>query len=303
MTGGKPREGGRNILLVVSYDGTGFSGWQRLGGGARTVQKTLEDGLSASLGEKINVIGAGRTDAGVHAEGQAANFRTSSALSPEHLAERLDAALPPDLACIMAREAVPAFHARYRALSKTYAYRFHDGPRRDPFESRWSLHVPRRLDENAMAEACKRLVGESDFSALTNAKDDARAFVRRIIDVRVERRGDLVEAAFRADGFLYNQARIMAACALEAGLGRMSPDTVSRIVEARDRSAAPGALGAYGLRLVRVEYPDGDFLDPAPLLPTRADGPPPGQALDRSSDRRFPGTPLSSGSGADRRPL
>lgn len=251
----------RNILLVLAYDGTDFSGWQRLGGGARTVQKTLEDALSGLLGEKINVVGSGRTDAGVHADGQAANFWTQSALSPAVLVARVNEVLPPDLACVGAREAVPAFHARYRAVSKTYAYRFHDGPHPDPFVRRWSLHASTRLDERTIASVLAVLPGERDFSALSNAKDDARGFVRNLSSAVVERQGDLVKVSFTADGFLYNQARVMAACAFEAGSGRMDAATLSAIVGSRDRDRAPGALGAYGLRLVGVAYRDEDFLD------------------------------------------
>lgn len=251
----------RNILLVLAYDGTDFSGWQRLGGGARTVQKTLEDALSGMFGERINVIGSGRTDAGVHADGQAANFWTRSDLSPAVMSCRLNEILPTDLACISARETVSAFHARFRALSKTYAYRFHDGPHPDPFERRWSLHVSTRLDEHAIASALAVLPGEHDFSALSNAKDDARGFVRNLISTSVKRYGDLVELSFTADGFLYNQVRVMAACALEAGRGQLDACTLSAITKSKDRSLAPGALGAYGLRLVGVGYRDEDFLD------------------------------------------
>jgi tRNA pseudouridine38-40 synthase len=246
---------------VLAYDGTDFSGWQRLGGGARTVQKTLEDALSGLLGERVNVVGSGRTDAGVHADGQAANFWTRSTMPPAAIATRLNEALSPDLACacVFAREVVPAFHARYRALAKTYAYRFHDGFYPDPFARRWSLHVGARLDERAIASALAVLPGERDFSALTNAKDDARGFVRNLSSAAVERRGDLVEVSFTADGFLYNQARVMAACALEAGLGRLDATALSAIVVSKDRSRAPGALGAFGLRLVKVEYREEDF--------------------------------------------
>lgn len=250
----------RNILLVLAYDGTDFSGWQRLGGGKRTVQKTLEDALSGLLGGLVNVVGSGRTDAGVHADGQAANFWTQSTMSTVTIAARLNEALSPDLACVLAREAVPAFHSRYRALSKTYAYRFHDGPYPDPFERRWSLHVGARLDEQAIASALAVLPGERDFSALTNAKDDTRGFVRNLVSATVERHGEIVEVHFTADGFLYNQARVMAACALEAGLGRLDASALSDIVASKDRSRAPGALGAFGLRLVKVEYRAEDFI-------------------------------------------
>ncbi len=255
-----PGADARNLLLVVAYDGTDFSGWQRLGGGARTVQKTLEEALSNVVRERVNVVGSGRTDAGVHADGQAANFWTSSPLAPGELLRRLDAALPPDLACVSIRQAVPTFHARYRAVSKTYAYRFHDGPRPDPFERRWSLHVGARLDVDAMAAAAASLPGERDFTAMSNAKEDSRAFVRNLLSATVERRGDIVEAVFRADGFLYNQARVMAACLLEAGLGRVDSGALSAIVASKDRSGSPGALGAFGLRLVKVHYRSEDFL-------------------------------------------
>ncbi len=244
---------------MLAYDGTDFSGWQRLGGGARTVQKTLEDALSSLLGERVNVVGSGRTDAGVHADGQAANFWTRSTIVPATITARLNEALPPDLACVLAREAVPSFHARYRAVSKTYAYRLHDGPHPDPFARRWSLHVGTRLDERAIAAALAVLPGERDFRTLSNAKDDARGFVRTLASATVERHGDLVEVSFTADGFLYNQARVMAACALEAGLGRMDAAILSAIVEAGSRDRAPGALGAFGLRLVKVDYRAEDF--------------------------------------------
>lgn len=250
----------RNIMIVVAYDGTEFQGWQRLGGGARTVQKTLEDALSRALAGSINVVGSGRTDAGVHADGQAANFWTASSLPLDAMVSRLNDELPHDLACVSAHAMVPSFHARYRAVSKTYAYRFHDGPVRDPFLVRWTLHAPGRLDEVAMRAACAVLTGQRDFSALCNAKEDSQAFVRNLISATVERRGDIVEVAFTADGFLYNQARVMAACALEAGLGRLTPGQLAALVDSRDRSRAPGALGAYGLRLVKVEYREGDFL-------------------------------------------
>lgn len=295
--------GQRNLLLVLAYDGTDFSGWQRLGGGARTVQKTLEDALSGLLGERINVVGSGRTDAGVHADGQAANFWTQSALDPATIAARLNDVLPPDLACVGAREAVPAFHARYRAVAKTYSYRFHDGPYPDPFVRRWSLHVGARLDERAMEATLAVLPGERNFTSLSNAKEDARGFVRTLSSAVVERRGDLVEVSFTADGFLYNQARIMAACALEAGLGHMDASRLSAIVGSADRSRAPGALGAYGLRLVGVGYRDEDFVEPpAPGRSPRADGPPPGQARERSTGGRCSGAPRNSDSGAGLRP-
>jgi len=250
----------RNIMIVVAYDGTEFQGWQRLGGGARTVQKTLEDALSRALDGSINVVGSGRTDAGVHADGQAANFWTGSSLPLDAAVSRLNDELPRDLVCVSAHAMIPSFHARYRAVAKTYAYRFHDGHVRDPFLVRWTHHVPARLDEQAMIAVCGALTGTHDFSALCNAKEDARGFVRNLVSAAVKRRGDIVEVSFTGDGFLYNQARVMAACLYEAGLGRMTPARLASLIESHDRSRTPGALGAYGLRLVKVEYRAEDFI-------------------------------------------
>ncbi|MBU0935693.1 MAG: tRNA pseudouridine synthase A, partial [Spirochaetes bacterium] len=201
----------RNILLVVSYNGAGFAGWQRLPGRERTVQETLEKCLTSLLGEDINVIGAGRTDAGVHAEGQAVNFRTKSDQSLDELGTRIKAALPADIGCSAIREAVPNFHARYRALGKTYAYRLHDGPVADPHPGKKAWHVSSPLDEKAMQQAGELFTGIRNFYAFTGAKTDSRNFLRELTEVRLERKKHLLDLYFSADGFLNRQVRIMAA--------------------------------------------------------------------------------------------
>jgi tRNA pseudouridine38-40 synthase len=134
-----------------------------------------------------------------------------------------------------------------------------------------------------MEEACASFIGTHNFSAFTNAKEDARQFERNVVAVAMRRFGDLLEVHFTADGFLYNQVRIMAACAMEAGLGSSGARPIASLLESGDRSAVPGALGAYGLRLLRVEYDEDDFLDDGPGFPARDAGPPPGQARVLSS--------------------
>lgn len=278
----------RNLLLVLAYDGSGFKGWQRLSLGERTVQATLEAALETTLGEATNVVGSGRTDAGVHAAGQAANFWTVSALPLAELGVRLNATLPADLRCVGIREALPNFHARYRATGKTYAYRVVDRGLDDAMR-RYSLRVKTCLDDAAMATACSVLADAISFAAFTNAKKDASHFVRDLREAGVERAGDYADIVFSADGFLYNQARLMAAAVLEVGLGRMKIERLRAIAESGDRRAAPGALGAFGLRLVSVDYREEDFLGPLlPIPGALPGGLPPGVRLPGA---RLPGAP------------
>lgn len=245
----------RNFLLTLAYDGTDFKGWQRLGKG-RSVQGELERALSEVLGAPTEVVGAGRTDAGVHAEGQAASFHAFTDLSCAQLKADLNARLPSDLACFACSEADGRFHARLHARTKVYRYRLLASDDPDPFLARYSLHVQRELDLEAMRAVGGRLVGERDFRALSNAKGEDT--VRRLDEVRVEARahrdGRIVDLVFVGPGFLYNQVRIMAAALLESGRGALDPERIDAILAGRDRSAAPGALAPRGLCLVEVRY-------------------------------------------------
>jgi tRNA pseudouridine38-40 synthase len=253
----------RNFLLKLAYDGTDYQGWQRLGESTgradrgtarnRSVQAEVQSALAKALGlPAIELVGAGRTDAGVHAEGQAASFHAFTALEPGEIAESLNASFPPDLACLSCAEVDGRFHARLHARAKVYRYRLLASRVPDPFLRRYSLHVPERLDLGAMGDAAAALAGERDFRALSNAKGEDT--VRRLDSARVEASGRIVDLIFEGPGFIYNQARVMAALLLEVGLGRTAPDRVPAILEGRDRSAAPGALGPFGLCLVDVRY-------------------------------------------------
>ena len=250
----------RNFLLILSYDGSGFEGWQRGpvlpqsdGKPRRTVQAAVEAALTELLGEAIEVVGAGRTDAGVHAEGQAASFHSRTALEPGAIVSGLAPLLPADLRCLSCREVDPRFHARYRAKGKLYRYRLHMGALSDPLLRPTSLHVGPGLDLDAMRRAAALFEGEHDFGAFTNAKGKGDT-VRRIDSVRVEAKGDIVDLLFRGEGFLYNQVRIMAAAMLEAGRGRLALDEIAAALAGGKRKAMPGALGAFGLCLVAVYY-------------------------------------------------
>ena len=244
----------RNILIILAYDGTGYHGWQRLPRAGRAIQGIVEESLARVLDEPVDIIGAGRTDAGVHAEGQAANFHFDGNIPAEELPERLNAALPGDIACRSAREVPERFHARYWAVFKTYRYRLLADPIRDPFARRFSLHVPDPLDVPAMEAAAAEFIGTRDFSAFANHKGNKKGFERTLESVRVSRNGPFVDILFTANGFLYNQARIMAQTLIEAGLGRLGPREVRAILAGKDRSVAPGAAPPQGLCLAHVEF-------------------------------------------------
>ena len=250
----------RNFLLTLAYDGTGFEGWQRgpapdsrSGTVHRTVQAEVEAALSRLLGEELEITGASRTDAGVHAEGQAASFHSRTSLGPEELVAGLNAGLPGDITCRSCREVDPRFHARFRAKGKLYRYRLHVGARPDPVLRRFSLHLPESLDLDAMAAAAATFAGTHDFGAFTNARSRTDR-TRRLDYARVEASGDTIDLLFRGEGFLYNQVRIMAAALVEAGRGRLLAGDIEAALAGGQRKAMPGALGPFGLCLVAVYY-------------------------------------------------
>lgn len=256
----------RNFLLVLAYDGTGFLGWQRLPDGARSVQGTVEAALAELLGEAVEITGAGRTDAGVHAEGQAASFHSRTALAPEAIAAALGEKFPADLKCLSCREVDPRFHARFRAKGKVYRYRLHAGEAPDPTLRRFSHHVRGPLDLAAMRRAGAMLEGERDFRVLSNEKEKTDT-VRRLDSVRIETApspgGELVDMIFEGSGFLRNQVRVMAGLLLEVGQGRRKCGDIPAMLAAGNRGEAPGALGPHGLSLLEVRYSEDSFVSPA----------------------------------------
>lgn len=253
----------RTIKLIVAYDGTRFKGWQR--GNGRTVQGELEKALAAAVGpasrgaarianvDGLRIAGAGRTDAGVHAEGQVASAAVPLAVEPGALLAEVNSLLPDDLAVLSCEAADPRFHARYRAKAKTYRYRIVDGPVGDPFLYRYSFRVSRRLDEARVAAAARAFEGTYDCASLT-ADKSKKDKTRTVSSVAVERRGRVLDLSFTADGFLWNQVRIMASLLIAAGKGEAEAASIRALLAARDRSAAPPPAPACGLCLVSVDY-------------------------------------------------
>lgn len=241
--------------FTLEYDGTEFEGWQRQAPGHRTVQGALEDALARVTGAFAPVAGAGRTDAGVHAEGQVASAELRTRLAPAELWRALNAVLPVDLAVVGLELAAPGFHARRDACAKLYRYRVWNGPSRSPLRERRALRVAGRLDVTAMARAAAPLRGRHDFSSFQAAGSHARSPVRTLFaaEIRGVAGGEL-EFELLGDGFLRHMVRNVVGTLLEVGRGRRAAETLAGVLAARDRAAAGPTAAAHGLTLMEVRY-------------------------------------------------
>ena len=247
----------RNLKLVLSYDGTEFSGWQ-VQPGAATIQGALALAIGRVTGENILPQGSGRTDAGVHALGQVASFGTQSPIPPENLVIALNDILPGAIRVLEASEVPGEFHARKSARAKTYRYRMCRGAICSPFIARYVWHYPYPLDEDQMQEVAGMIVGEQDFTSFA-AVDPERgreemSNVRQIFSSSWERQSDEFVYTVRGNGFLHHMVRNLVGTFVLAGKGGLRASDLTRILEARLRSAAGATAPACGLCLVNVEY-------------------------------------------------
>lgn len=255
----------QSIKLVIAYDGSRFKGWQK--GNGRTVQAVLEAALLAALprasggavapgsyrAEELHLIGAGRTDAGVHAAGQVASAVVPVEADLEKLFRAVNEELPADVAVLQLEPAPDRFHARYHAKTRTYQYSIVTGPAGDPFRAAYSWHIREPLDIRAMEAAAAILEGTQDFTSLTADKSKSNR-VRTIHRISIEQTGSNLDIFFTADSFLWNQVRIMTMVLVQASLGKLQPQDISALLEARNRSLAPEPAPARGLSLLSVSY-------------------------------------------------
>jgi len=243
----------RRFKLILEYEGTAYHGWQ-VQPGLPTIQGLLQGALARITGDPVQVTGAGRTDAGVHALGQVASFSADLRLDPPTLRRALNASLPPDIVVSQVEEAPPEFDARRSARSKMYRYTL---LRRD-YPSAWlarhSLYVSSALDANAMAEAAKAVIGTHDFSAFRAGTCTASTPVRTILEAAWRPAGDLWHFEIAANGFLQHMVRILVGTLLEVGRGRRPAAEVADILASRDRRRAGKTAPPQGLCLVRVHY-------------------------------------------------
>jgi tRNA pseudouridine38-40 synthase len=243
----------RNIKLVLSYDGTGFYGWQTQPG-YRTVQETLEKAIASLTGESIRVNASGRTDAGVHALGQVVNFYSTTSHPPEVLVRAVNAHLPPAVVVREAADVSQAFDANRDARRKSYRYVIHDAAVTDPFLRQYCYHTRHRLDAAVMDRAAEPLRGRHDFHSFETGWPNRMSSVRTISDLTVKREGDLIWVDVEADGFLYNMVRAIAGTLIYVGRGYWPESQVAEILRAEDRRQAGPTAPAQGLFLMRVTY-------------------------------------------------
>ncbi len=243
----------RNIKLTLCYDGTDFHGWQRQPG-LRTVQQVLEEALEQLTGGQTITTASGRTDAGVHALGQVVHFLTVARHSPSTFVRALNALVPRDVRILDAEEKPQAFHATLDAKSKRYRYVIDNGPIASPFRLRYSWHVHPPLDESAMSQAGRLLVGRHDFHSFETDWPNRTSSVRTILDLAVERSGAFVTIEVEADGFLYNMVRSIAGTLMLVGAGRHPTGWVAEVLAAESRAVAGPTAPPQGLFLVKIHY-------------------------------------------------
>jgi tRNA pseudouridine38-40 synthase len=247
-------------MAVVEYDGTEYLGYQiqRIG---KTVQGEIEKALQRVTQHRTRILGAGRTDAGVHAKGQVIHFAADWKHTLPDLQRALNALLPADIAVVELQEAMPRFHARYSARSREYVYTIHNGIIRSPLIARWAYHFPRPLDAEAMNQACACLVGEHDFLPfgwIPGGERDrpvtGRGTVRTVLRASCERQGDIVRVTIEADAFLRSMARRMVGNLLLVGAGELTAEQFKGLLQLTHRRLPGVAAPAHGLCLSKVKY-------------------------------------------------
>lgn len=241
------------IKLTVAYDGTNYSGWQVQPNGI-TVEQVLNETLTALFREEITVIGASRTDAGVHAYGNVAVFDTTSSIPPEKICYALNQRLPDDIKIMQSEQVADDFHPRYCDSKKTYEYKILNARFCIPTMRNYVALHTYPLDERKMQQMADCFVGTHDFKSFCASKSQVSTTVRTITDFNVKRDGDIITITVTGTGFLYNMVRILAGTLLRAGSGYLEPNDAIRILEAKDRQAAGPTAPARGLYLKGIVY-------------------------------------------------
>lgn len=244
----------KNYKLKISYDGSRYFGWEHQPD-RETIQGKIETVLARMVDkDMVDVIGAGRTDAGVHARAMIANVHLDTQMSPEEIRDYANRYLPDDIAILEVREAADRFHARYKAVGKTYQYTCFDGPVKPVFDRKYYTPLDQELDVEAMQEAAYFLEGKHDYKSFCGNSRMKKSTVRIVDTITVRRRKGYVYLTFHGTGFLQNMVRIMSGTLIEVGLGRKRPEEVGEILEACDRKVAGPTAPAKGLCLLKVDY-------------------------------------------------
>ena len=243
----------RNIKLTIEYDGKCYNGWQKQPD-KLNIQGEIEKAIYNITQEEVDLIGSGRTDAGVHALGQVANFKTNSALPIEKLALAINSQLKSSIIIKKAEEVDERFHSRYTAKQKTYRYIINNSKTGPAIYRNLEYYFPVKLNVEKMVEAAKYFEGEHDFKAFKSSGTSGKNSVRTIYKAEVRQDGERIIIELTGNGFLYNMVRIISGTLLDVGLGKIEPNEIPDIIEKKDRTKAGKTLPAHGLYLVKVQY-------------------------------------------------
>lgn len=243
----------KRVMLIVAYDGTNYHGWQ-MQPNAVTIEQILNEKLSELLKEDIQVIGASRTDAGVHAEGNVAVFDTNTSIPGEKMSYALNHLLPEDIVIQESFEVEPDFHPRKCDSIKTYQYRILNRNFNLPVKGRNAYHFYRKLDLDKMREAAAYFVGKHDFKNFCSSHTQAKSTIRIIYSFDIEEEDEEIVLTVSGNGFLYNMVRMLTGTLLDVGTGRMSPDKIPELLAAKERVHSPNTAPARGLTLLDIEY-------------------------------------------------
>ncbi len=243
----------RNIKLTIEYEGKDYNGWQKQPNHLN-IQGEIERAIQNVTGEEVELIGSGRTDSGVHAFGQVANFKINSEFPIEKMATAINSQLKQSIRVLKAEEVDLRFHSRYNCHQKTYGYFIENSEQGSAVYRNITYHISQPLDIKAMQEAANYLVGEHDFSSFKSSGTSSKSSVRTIYKAQVVKEQERVAIILTGNGFLYNMVRIIAGTLVEVGLGNISPEEMKKILEAKDRQKAGKTLPAQGLFLMSVEY-------------------------------------------------
>lgn len=245
----------RNFKIILQYEGTRYQGWQRQDSTGNTIQGKLEAILGKMTGLGfVQVDGSGRTDSGVHALGQVANFKIDTEMTKEQVMDYINQYLPEDIGVISIDEMPERFHSRLNAKGKTYRYRIWNSPLPCVFERKYVHVLADKLDVDAMKKAAACFVGKHDFKAFTSNKKSKKSTVRTIESIAIERNDNELVLTYNGDGFLYHMVRILTGTLIEVGLGKRSPESIPELLEHGTRDMAGELAPAKGLCLVEVRY-------------------------------------------------
>jgi len=244
----------RNFRMTLQYEGTRYQGWQKQESTDNTIQGKLESLLTKMVNEDVAVQGSGRTDAGVHAKGQIANFHCNTDMTESEIMEYINTYLPEDVAVVDLKEVPERFHARLNAKGKIYQYRVLNSNVPHIFDRRYVYQAVANYDVEAMKKAAKFLCGTHDFKAFTSAKKGKKSTVRTIHEIKIEEVNDEIRFTFYGNGFLYHMVRILMGTLLEVGRGEKTPEMIPDIIEGKKREAAGELVPAKGLTLLEVLY-------------------------------------------------